>query len=461
MRFLLPVFLLVTSTAAAQPRIAMPYVAGALGGVPSGTPSAEPLALTIVDAVTRGLQHNLAILTATDTRDMARGARWTALAELLPDVSGHVRESRQVVNLAAFGFPRPAGVPSIVGPFNVFDARVTVSQAVVDLKAINTARAERHRLMAAEHDVRTARDLVVLVGSGLYLQALAASARTEAAAAQLQTADATFRQASDMKAGGLVAGIDVLRAEVQLATARQRATAARNEFEKTKLQLARVIGLPVGQAFRLVDDLPFSPVPDLTLEAALEQGYTSRPDYMAALERVRAAEAARRAAASEWLPSLEVNADYGALGLTPADAHGTYSVVGALKVPIFNGGRTRARMIEAEAELRRRRSEAEDLRASIDYDVRTAFLDLQASREQLDVATRARDLSNQQLMQARDRFAAGVASNLEVVQAQEAVATASEQHIAALYGYNLAKELLARGIGHAERLGLQFLGGSR
>lgn len=461
MRFLLPltILLLISVPASAQSRTTPP--AAFLGGVPLGTPSAEPIALTILDAINRGLQHNLGLLNAQDAADHAKGARWTALADLLPNVNGGVTEIRKVVSLAAFGFPLPAGFPAIVGPFNVFDARVSLSQSLFDLRAINDARAESHNIAAAQYSVKSARDLVVLVTANLYLQALAASARTESARAQVQSAEAIFRQASNMKESGLVAGIDVLRADVQLGTERQRLTAARNDFEKAKLQLARVIGLPLGQAFNLTDELPYVPAPDMTLDAALDQAYTTRPDYLGALERVRAAEAERRAAAGELLPSVRVDADYGAIGLTVGDARGTYAVVGSVKVPIFNGGRTRGRMAEADADLRRRRSEAENLKAGIYYDVRTAFLDLQASSEQLQVATRARDLASQQLTQARDRFAAGVTNNVEVVQAQEVVAESSEQYIAALYSYNVAKALLARGLGVGEVVTRQLFGGGR
>ena len=184
--------------------------------------------------------------------------------------------------------------------------------------------------------MKSARDLVVLVAANLYLQALAAAARAESARAQMQTAEALFQQASNMKESGLVAGIDVLRAEVQLSTERQRATAAQNDFEKAKLQLARVIGLPLGQAFTLIDELPYVPVPDMTLEEALEHAYQTRPDYLAALERVRAAEAERRAdrrrAAAVGAASTPTTAT---IGLTPGDAHGTYAVAGAVNVPIF------------------------------------------------------------------------------------------------------------------------------
>jgi outer membrane protein TolC len=472
MRFLLIVFLLAATTASAQPRTTTSSTASGqprttasisppfLGGVPSGTLSAEPLSLTILDAINRSLQHNLGLLNTEEAVNHAQGTRWKALADLLPNVDGRVAETRQVLNLAAFGF-RPAGFPAIIGPFNVFDARVRVSQSLFDVRAINDVRAEGHNVAAARYDVKSARDLVVLVSADLYLRALAARARTDSARAQMQSADAIFRQASNMKDSGLVAGIDVLRADVQLSTERQRVTAAQNEFEKAKLQLARIIGLPTGQAFNLVDELPYVPVPDTTLDAALEQAYNTRPDYQAALERVRAAEAERRSIVGELLPSLQVDANYGALGLTPADAHSTYAVIGSVNVPIFNGGRTRGRLAEADADLRNRRAEAEDLKASIYYDVRSAFLDLQASSEQLQVATRARDLAGQQLVQARDRFTAGVTNNVEVVQAQEAVALSSEQYIAALYTYNVAKALLARGLGVAEDAARQLLGGGR
>jgi outer membrane protein TolC len=459
---LLFVLLLMAGVAEAQTRPVLPANAGPfLGGVPSGAATTDSISLTIVDAIGRALEHNLGLLIAEETAGRARGSRWIALADLLPDVNGRVAETHQKINLAAFGFPLPAGTPSLVGPFNVFDARVYLSQSVFDLRAINSFRAETHNLAAAEYSVKSARDLVVLVSANAYLQTLAASARADSARAQTQTAEAIFSQASSMKESGIVAGIDVLRAEVQLGTQRQRATAAQNEFEKSRLQLARIIGLPIGQPFTLVDELPDVPVPDMTLESALERAYRTRPDYQAALERVRAAESERRSIIGEALPSVRVNADYGGIGLTTSDTRGTFSVAGEVTVPIFQGGRTQGRLQEADAELRSRRAEADDLKAGIYYDVRSAFLDLQASGEQLKVATRARELSAQQLTQARDRFAAGVASNIEIVQAQEAVADTSEQYISALYSFNVAKALLARGLGVAEEITRQILGGVR
>ncbi len=451
------VVLLLAQAAGAQSPGTSPF----FGGVPTGTATAEPIALSITEAIARSLKYNLGVMNAERGITRAQGARWQELADLLPNVNGRIAETRQKVNLAAFGFPLPAGFPSLIGPFNLFDARIYVSQAVVDLKSLNDFRAETHNTAAAEFSYKSARDLVVLVSGNAYLQALASSARADSARAQLQTAEALYRQAGDLRQSGLVAGIDVLRAEVQLSTQRQRSTAGRNDFEKAKLQLARIIGLPIGQPFTLSDELPYLPVPTMSLEDALDRAYKTRPDYQAALERVKAAEASRRATFSEQLPTVRVSADFGDVGQSPGDARGTFALVGAVNVPIFQGGRTRGKLIEADADLRARKAEADDLKAGIYYDVRSAFLDLQASDEQLKVATRGRELAAQQLAQSRDRFAAGVADNIEVVHAQEAVTVSTEQYIAALYGYNVAKGLLARGLGDAEAGIQQLLGGVR
>ena len=413
----------------------------------------------------RALERNLGVLTAEQQLGHARGTRWRELSALLPNVSARISETRLQNNLQAFGFGSFGGafpsVPTIVGPFNVFDARIYLSQAVFDLEAMNNTRSESHNVNAAQYTHQSARDFVVWAAGTLYLQALAADARVDSARAQQQTAQTLYNQALDLKQSGLVAGIDVLRSEVELSVQINRATTAANDAEKAKLQLARMMGLPLGQNFMLDPTLPELPDPDLTLEQAIERAYQTRADYRAALERVQAAEAARHAVVGEALPAVRVNADFGDIGLSPSDSHGTFSVTGAVQIPIFQGGRTRGRLLEADADLRSRRNEAEDVKASIYYEVRTAYLDLQATTDQLQVSTKARDLAAQQLTQSRNRFAAGVASNIEIVQAQEAVAIANEQYISALYGYDLAKGSLIRGVGTAEATLRQFLGGTR
>ena len=431
-----------------------------LGGVPSTDLSAQPLALTLDDALARGLRQNLSVLVQEATVEAARGGRWRTLSDLLPKLSARIGETRQKTSLAAFGLTLP-GLPVTVGPFGVFDARVYVSQALWDTDALYSARAGAATLRAEQYTLQDARELVVLVVRSLYLQSVASESRLKAARAQTDTATVLYNLATDLKSNGVVAGIDVLRAQVQLQTQRQRAIVAQNDFEKQKLQLARAIGLPVGQTFILADAMPYEPLQALPLDEALRRAYESRDDYRAAQALVEAAQAAKKAALGDNLPSVQVNADYGNIGNRVDDVRGTYSVTTQVRIPLFDAAAVRGRVLEADALLRLRQSELADFRARVDDEVRTALLDLNAAEEQVQVAQTTVTLANQELAQSQDRFAAGVAGNVEVVQAQEAVATATESYIAGLYAHNIAKASLARAIGLADGGGGGFLGGRR
>jgi outer membrane protein TolC len=426
------------------------------GSVTKGTVTAEPLKLSAVDAVKRALDANLGLLLQEESEATAHGARWRALAELLPNVSGNLHESRQVINLEAYGFPAP---DPIVGPFNVFDARAYVSQPVIDLAALNDARAASYREQAAKYSIRSARDLVVLVTLNLYLETVSAESRVQSVRAQQQTADTLLTQAQDLKSSGLIAGIDVLRAQVQSQTQRQRLIAAENEYEKSKLQLKRAIGVPIGQVVTLTDAMPYAPIPAPEIEGALTRALEQRADYLEAQSRVSAAESTSLAATRALLPTLRIDGDWGAIGQTASGAANTYSIAANVRIPVFDGGKTTARRIESESALRQRRAELEELRGRIEYEVRAAVLDLNAADQQVQAAKTNTELAGQQLQQARDRFGAGVADNLELTQAQEAVARASEAYIAALYTHNLAKASLARSLGVAEAAVMTYLGG--
>jgi len=423
---------------------------GALaGGVPSGEPTADEIPLTLRDAIARGLRSNLGAILGASAVDAAEAARSVATADLLPQVRGAVGESRLKINLEAYGFSIP-GQPPIVGPFNVFDARAYVQQAVLDLRAVHRRHAASDALEAARQDEMNARDLVVLACGQLYLQAVAGESRIASARAQLQTSEALLGIARDRKAAGLGAGIEVLRADVQAQAQRQRLIVAEQEAAKEKLALARAIGLPIGQRFRLADPMPFLPAPPLTAEEAAARATSGRPDLRAAAARAAAAEEARKAARGEGLPTVAVSADYGAIGNTVSGALATYTMSGGVRVPVFEGGRISARVREAEARAAEARARLEDLRARVYYEVQAALLDLRAAEERVQVTENGLALARQQLEQSRDRFASGVADNLEVVQAQEALASAEESRTASLYAHNVARFSLARVLGGAE-----------
>ena len=228
------------------------------GGVPTGQATQGEIALSLTEAIERGLRYNLGAILGGAAVAGAEGARKEALADLLPQLRAGVVESRQIINLAAYGFTGP-GIPQLVGPFNLFDARAYLHQTILDLRALNRSRASVDTLEAARQDEHGARDLVVLVCGQAYLQAIAGESRIAAARAQLDTAEALLAVARDRKAAGLGAGIEVLRAQVQEQSLRQRLIVAEQDAAKEKLALARAIGLPLGQRFRLSDPMPTTP----------------------------------------------------------------------------------------------------------------------------------------------------------------------------------------------------------
>jgi outer membrane protein TolC len=430
------------------------------GGIPQGQPSSTVMELGLADAIGRGLRQNLGLYLGEQGTRTAEASRLTARSGLLPNVSAGIFDSGQQLNLKALGFPGIPGINPIVGPFNVFDSRLYVSQAILSLPSLHKNRAGAERLEAARLSYQDARDVVVLGVAGLYLQATAGRARIEAARAQFKTAQALYKRAADMKSAGVVAGIDVLRAQVEMQAQQQRVIFFENEFEKQKLSLARAIGLPIGQPFNLADQVGYTPPPALTLEQALQQAFQDRSDYRSAAALVRAAESSKRAAEAERLPGLEFSGNYGAIGPRPWDSHGTFAATFTLSVPIFQAGRVRADVLEADAVLQQRKAALADLHSGVEQEIRTSFLDLKASGDQVAVAESAVKLAAEQLKQAGDRYSAGVADNIEVVQAQESVATADENYISALFAYNLAKASLARALGSAEKTYLQFLKGA-
>jgi outer membrane protein TolC len=429
-----------------------------LGSVPQGKVSPDTVQLSLLDAIDRGLKFNLGLMLSEQGTNSAQAERVRALSQLLPHFDGRIAESVQQINLKAYGFAQP-GMPYVVGPFSVFDARASATQNFLDFPLLYKNRAAQENLRAAKLSYQDTRDLVVLVTGASYLQAIAGVSRVEAAEAQYKTAQTVYNQAVDLKNAGMVPGIDVLRAQVEMQTQQQRVLVARNDYDKQLLALARIIGMPLGQKYALADRIPFAaPVP-ITFEDALKRAYEKRSDYLRAQALVSSAELLKKAAEGERLPSIVGTADYGLIGTRPTEAHGTFAAAAAVKFPIFQGGRIKADILQADSQLQQRKSQLDDLRSRIEYEVRTAFLDVNAATQQLEVATSALDVARQQVAQSQDRFAAGVTNNVELVQAQEAQSAAEENYIGSLFAHNFAKLTLARALGVAEEATKKFLGG--
>jgi outer membrane protein TolC len=429
------------------------------GSAPAGTASPTPIPLTLRGAIERGLKTNLGLLVSDSTSEITRGQRLQSLSALLPSVTGQVSQTEEQLSLSTIGlhlsFPG-VSIPTVVGPFHYTDVRAAASWSVFDYSARKNYRSAQQTEQAARFSAQDARDLVVQAVAGVYLQIIADSSRIDAIRSQVETAQALYDRAIDQRQAGTSAGIDVLRSQVELKQQQQRLLAQENQFAKDKLALGRVIGLPSGQDFNIAESVPFSPLTSVTQEDALRTALEQRADYQSYKARVRAAEESVNAARGQRYPTGAITGDYGDVGTSLANSHGTFTFVASARFNIFDSGRISADVIQAKAALKQRQDELADLGGQIDEQVRAAFLDIRTASDQVAVARSNLDLANQTLAQARDRFSAGVTDNIEVVQAQESVAAANDSLIAALYSHNLAKVALARALGGADQ-GLQRL----
>lgn len=420
------------------------------GSAPTGVTSKTELRLSLQDAVEQGLKSNLGILLSTDAESDARAERWRALSALMPQVSaGTGFAVHQLEVKTTIGLQIP-GVKPVIGPFGVFDARAHWQQSLFSWENIERMRASGEQLRAARFSYSEAHNLVVLAVASSYLLTIADQSRVDSAQAQRDTAKALYQQTLDQKKAGVAAAIDVLRSNVELQQREQELILAQNDLAKQKLVLARTVGLPTGQQFTLTTDVIFQALPDLRLSDALSQANRDRPDLASAMDELRAAELEKKAVRAERYPSISAAADYGDIGVNAATSHSTVNAAAELNIPVFQGGRIHADAIHAKAVETQAWQKMQNLRGQIDQEVRDAFLDVASSRDRVSVEKNATDLATETLQQARDRFASGVTDNIEVVQAQEALASAQESYISSLYSFNVSKLDLAHAIGDSE-----------
>ncbi len=433
------------------------------GSVPNGKATGTTLDLSLQEAFERALKYNLGTIESSEDARAAHAARLRGLNALLPNLSARVSASVQQLDLPAEGINLKipgVAIPKVVGPFGVGDARAYLSQEIFSWSDIKNWKSSIESEKAAQLTFRSDRNLVVFSTGNAYLLVISDTATVESVRAQVTTAQTLVANDVDLDKHGLIAGIDLLRARVEYQTEQQRLIAAQNQVEIDKLTLARIIGLPVGQEFRLTDSVPYAALDGMTQEQALQEAYSTRPDYLGAKAQVHAAELARQAVSAENYPTVGTNTNYGDIGSPNfGSSHGTLGFALTVNVPIFQGSKVRADKLQADSALQQRKAELADLEGQIDDEVRTAFFNLKSSSELVSVAQSNIDLANQTLAQARDRFRAGVADNLEVVQAQESVASANQSYINSLYAYNVAKISLAQATGVAEQSALHYLGG--
>ncbi len=412
------------------------------------------LRLSLKQAVAIALapEGNTQVQLAGEATRQAQARSAEAHGALLPNFDSYVTDEDQTENLASFGLrlqiPIPGFVfPTFVGPFRTFDARVQVTQSVFDFSAIRRFQASRAGIQASEADKENVRDLTSAQVAQFYMAALAAQAHVEAAQANLDLTEATEKLAENRKNAGTGTGIEVTRALVEVADARQRLLVAQNDQRQARLQLLRAIGVRLETEIDLTDKLTYTPVADTPLKETIDGALAARPDLKAQRTREDNARLSYSATKYERLPSVSAFGNYGSIGLGIDNALPTRTYGVTMRLPIFDGGRRDARRTESLSQFRQEQIRTADLRQQVELEIRLALDSLRSAEDQLKVAGEGLEQAEREVAQAERRYDAGVANSLEPIDAQTRLARARDNRISALLAYNIARINLGQATG--------------
>jgi outer membrane protein TolC len=438
-------------------------ISGSFSGSVPGTDTGGPL--TLERAIQLGLKYNLGAVSAGAALRQVRAQRLLALSKLLPSITASLSETvsktdLETLGLSASAFGKGAALPVTVGPYHYYDLRTSISFDAFDRSALHSYRSAQESERASEFSDRDARELIVLAVGGEYLRVLADAALVEAQEAQVISAKASYNQAVAQNQAGTRSLVDTERSQVELQTEQQRLTSQKADLIKEKRTLARLIGYPLDSEVAPSEKLVLNTAAPMPLDDALKHAMEQRADLKSAAADLRAAEESFKSAHSERLPTVSVSGYLGVQGIDPNAGNGVFSGAASLNVPVWQGGKIHADEEQARGVIDRRRAEYRDRRGSVELDVRNAYTDLETAADQVQVAESNRRLALQTLQQSQDRFQAGVATSVEVVQSQESLAAANRDYVSSLYAHNLAKIGLARAVGSAETNIPQFLKGN-
>lgn len=419
--------------------------------IPGVDVSAGPT-LTLAEAIWLAIQNNLTTKLAKASTEQARGQAIVAAAGLLPHLMGSVSQSRIFkLNLAAEGFIfNIPSVPQVIGPYNVFDARISLVQDILDFSDIYKARAGFAARHVAELEERLAREQVATAAALAYFEAQRTARSVNAAQADLTLAQSLLKLARDQHRAGISTGVDVARSETSEAQEHLRLIRAQVAAQDADIRLKRVVGLPLDQTV-LLPDLPRSTVNELPApEKAIGEAAQDRPELQVASEAYQAAVDNYHAAEAGYLPSLVATADYGYSGNTPDSTARTGSIGGRLNLPIFAGGENHGHTTEARGLRDEYESRLTDVRAQVEEDVRLALQALSAEIQETETADKAVQLAQTELKMARDRYSAGVGDNIQLLTAQDVLDRALDDQVDAVARYDTARVNFAAALGQME-----------
>jgi outer membrane protein TolC len=427
---------------------------GFLYAAPLGAQAPAPMRLSFAEAVRRAAGEAPAVELAGLRTDAAVARVRQARGALLPSLSFAGGWLNRDFNSQAQGISFP-GVPTIIGPFSAYDARFRVTQTLFDVSSFARVRAARAQVTASTAEGNAVAEGAAAGAALAYLRIARAAAQVTARQADSVVAADLVGLAQAQKNAGVSASIDVTRARTQLVSAAGALLVARNQLDRARIDLARTLGLdpwtPIAITDTLAATLPTADLP-ASADALVALALARRPDLAAELARGDAARTARSAITAERLPRIDVAGDYGVSGLTPSTSVGTRSIGVQVSIPILDGFRREGRAAEQSVVARESEVRARDLRQQIAADVEGALLDLASAEAQQVIAAERLRLAADELAQARERFAAGVAGNIEVIDGQASLLRARDTDIDARFGAATARVALARAAGLARTL---------
>lgn len=415
-----------------------------------GRPAA--VQLNLQQAVQMALKQNPSVQIAVLTLVESHKESNIALSQLLPQADFNVSDRAIRENIqAAIGVTFP-GIPKAAGPFQVFQTGATFSAPIFDLSLWRQWQASQKNISGADAAQLSVREQIVLLVVSQYLTSLRASAEIGAAQAEVDLAQALFDQASDMEKHGAATGVDVLRANVELQNEKQQLIIAQTNQKIAVYGLAKLLNINPEEEISLSDQMTFFQTPDISVDESLADAYRSRPEMKQLLAQQQALKYQKAADSDSRLPALTFDGNYEQQGISTGTVIPTYVYEAGISLPLFTGGRIHAQLARDELELQKINESLEDEKNEIALEVQTAAAQLESARNQVQVANLGDELAKEEVQQSGDRFRAGVADNIEVVTAQNALARADDNRIAALYQYNQSRADLAHAIGRIELL---------
>ncbi len=428
-----------------------------LAGVPAGERTEESLPLGLVAALERALEHNLGAQLQTSRVRHRESRSRVARSLLLPSFELVFEQRTDELNFDASAFSRfrPEPLPGeevpSVSAFQFFDARVEARWRLFDRRAQLELRSARALQRAAAANETAVRSSLLLVAGNLYYRVALLERRAQVAA-QRQSQAATFEALVQTGLeNGLRTATEHLAAELARVGAERDADAARAELEKSKLRLARIVGLPLGQRFHLLDSVLYTPLAPLTLAEAVRQAIDARGDAIAVREELQAARAELAATRARRLPKVEIEADWGEIGPTASDRRATYGFAALATLPLLRGGELSAERLAAAERVRALELRAAALEASIYYQLAEGLIDERTADRGVQLAGRTVKLAARRVEEARSRFDAGVTDTLEVLEAEADLSSAQARELDALLAHRTAKGAIARALGLGER----------